>query len=283
MPDFLTILTRWWKPIFGLTAVVAILTAILLAFLPSYYMSMVTALPANSTANDKGSIFNTNIQELYPAIGLPDELDKIVGTASLDTLHIALVNKFNLVDHYNIKRGPHEVFKAVEKLRDNSSVLKSEYGEVKIRVWDQDAQLAADIANQYYEMLQELHQQVQNMGNTVILKKLQDKYKVIKKELTDSQTASSNVNQGDSSLEIAREGKTAAVMNTSMIQQYEQLIAEYSLLIESKPPVLLLVDHARPGYYVDRPRRWPLFCFITFAGFLFGLLLAVSLERRSKA
>jgi len=245
-------------------------------------MSVVTALPANSTANDKGSIFHTNIQELYPAIGSPDELDKIVGTASLDTLYIALVNQYDLVRHYHIKKDLHDVFKAVKELKDNSSVLKSEYGEIKIRVWDQDAQLAADMANRYFEMLQELHQQVQNKSNAVILQKLQEKYRTIRRTLLTGQKLSTDTTGlAAPDFNVAVDSAETTLMNTHILKQYEQLMAEYSLLIESKAPVLLLVDRARPGYYVDRPRRWPLFALVTFAGFLFGLLTAVLLDRRT--
>ena len=36
-------------------------------------------------------------------MGDPDELDRIVGTAQLDTLYLAIADQYNLWDHYKLK------------------------------------------------------------------------------------------------------------------------------------------------------------------------------------
>ncbi|MCW3074062.1 MAG: hypothetical protein JWP69_1131 [Flaviaesturariibacter sp.] len=263
MPDFLTIVGRWWKATLGLMIAVMIVTGVALAFQKKLYVSTVTALPANSVAYDKGNIFNKNIQELYPAIGLADELDRVVGTAKLDTLYLTLVRENNLVEHYDIKPHPHAIYWAMERLKKNSSVAKSEYGELKIKMWDEDPTLAAAMANRFFDDLNALHQHLQSEGNAVVLRRLEEEYNAAK-----IRTDSSNIRTTSSTVIEA--------------QQFENLIQEYRITVAAKPPVLLAVERARPGYYVDRPNRPVVLAVALFAALLLGILLAVILEKRER-
>ncbi|MBD0333389.1 MAG: hypothetical protein ICV66_12115, partial [Chitinophagaceae bacterium] len=158
MPDFLYILRKWWKKILGLAVIAVAFAAILLFLKPKQYLSVTTALPASSFASDKASVFNNNIQELYEAFGTPDDLERIIGTASLDTLYIAASQKFNLPEHYHLKNNNEASYKAALKLKKNSKILKNEYSELKIKVWDTDAGTAAQLANFLLKKLQEIHQ-----------------------------------------------------------------------------------------------------------------------------
>lgn len=264
MPDFFTLFGRGWKAVLGLTISVTAITALVLSLMPGLYLSTVTALPANSIHYDKGSIFNANIQELYSALGTPDELDKVVGTAHLDTLYIALVQEYNLIPHYKIEKQP-ALYKAVAALKKNSSVTKSEYGELKIKIWDEDPNLAAQLANSYFQKLQALHQQLHNESNATILQKLEAVYASMQKNKS-----------------LLPDTTAATFLNRDMERQYRQLLAQYKLMDDVKPPVLLAVETARAGYEVDSPKRGPILAFTAFASFLTGLLLAAFLESRKK-
>jgi hypothetical protein len=99
MPDLSLIISRWWIAILSFTGVVTTVAFLILLVQPREYLSMVTALPASSYATDKARIFNNNIEQLYPSIGTADDLDRVVGTAQLDTLYLALVQDKDLVQH----------------------------------------------------------------------------------------------------------------------------------------------------------------------------------------
>jgi uncharacterized protein involved in exopolysaccharide biosynthesis len=88
MPDINNILNKWWKAITLITLLTTVLAIVIASILPKEYMATATAIPASSYAGDKSKIFNQNIQILYPNIGDADDLDRIVGTAKLDTLYI---------------------------------------------------------------------------------------------------------------------------------------------------------------------------------------------------
>src|SRR6476659_998256 len=100
MPDFIAVFSRWWKRIIAFTILATLVAVSIALVLPPKYLSVATALPASSFAADKSTVFNTNIQELYSALGTADDLDRIIGTAHLDTIYIATVYDLNLAVHY---------------------------------------------------------------------------------------------------------------------------------------------------------------------------------------
>jgi LPS O-antigen subunit length determinant protein (WzzB/FepE family) len=263
MPDLLTVISRWWKAILGLVAVVAAIALFVLLTAQKQYLSAVTALPANSLAFDKGRIFNNSIQELYSSLGTPDELDPIIGTSKLDTLYVAMVKDFNLVNHYSTEKKKYPEYTAVKLLKANSEVAKDEFGQLKIKVWDLDPKTAAALAHGLFERLQALHQHLQNQSNELVLTKLQENYKSLGKDSTNSLFESE-----------ARQDQ---------LREYKKLIAEYTMVNSTKPRVLLLVEDARPDVKPDRPKILLIFIISIVAAFMFGVLLALFLESRKRA
>jgi tetratricopeptide (TPR) repeat protein len=276
MPDLLIILSRWWKFILGLTAGAVILAFIITLLLPKQYLSTATALPANSLVADKARILNANIEALYPEIGLPDELDKLEGTAALDTLFIAVANEFKLDEHYHIHTSDESIDKAVLKLRKNSNISRTGYGELRIKVWDIDRNIAAAMANSFMSKLQALHQHLQNENNLVVLQRLKEAY--ASKEKLFNNYSDSVVKTGAAQELMAAQKATIL----EQLKQYQLAMDQYELAIKTNPPVLLSVEKARPAVWSDRPKIFQILVLTAIAAFLFSFLLAVSFESRNK-
>jgi tetratricopeptide (TPR) repeat protein len=276
MPDLLIILSRWWKFILGLTAGTVILAFIITLLLPKQYLSTATALPANSLVADKARILNVNIEALYPEIGLPDELDKLEGTAALDTLFIAVANEFKLDEHYHIHTSDESIDKAVLKLRKNSNISRTGYGELRIKVWDIDRHIAAAMANSFMSKLQALHQHLQNENNLVVLQRLKEAY--ASKEKLFNSYSDSIVKTGAAQELMAAQKATIL----EQLKQYQFAMDQYELAIKTNPPVLLTVEKARPAVWSDRPKIFQILVLTAIAAFLFSFLLAVSFESRNK-
>ncbi len=272
MPDLISIIERWWKLIAGLTIVNIILAFVLLLFIPKQYLSVATALPASAVSADKSGIFNTNVQELYSSLGSPDDLDKIIGTANLDTLYIALVKE------YNLSGGRKDDINAALALKKNIKVIKSEYGELKIKVWNEDSKLAAALANGLLQKLQQLHQSLQNQNNALTLQKLQETYAAMQNTyLTQGDTSGSKDRSKATMLAIKNKNQQ------DQLNQYEKLIAEYQLVLNTNPPALLIVELARVASKPDKPKIWQTILLTAFVSVVFGLLLAFFLQGRGKA
>jgi tetratricopeptide (TPR) repeat protein len=274
MPDLLTVFSKWWKFILGLAAAAVVIAFLVTLLLPKQYLSTATALPANSLVADKARILNTNIEALYPEVGLPDELDKLEGTAALDTLFIAVANEFKLDEHYGIHASDESMDKAVLKLRKNSHISRTGYGELRVKVWDEDRHTAAAMANSFMNKLQALHQHLQNENNLVVLQRLKEAY--ASKEKLFTNYADSIVNAG-----AAQELKAAQKATLlEQMKQYQLAMDQYELAIKTNPPVLLIVEKARPAIWSDKPRTLQIIILTAIAALLAGFLLAVSLEGR---
>jgi uncharacterized protein involved in exopolysaccharide biosynthesis len=268
MPDIINLVARWWKRILAVMILSLLAVGIITFLKPLQYLSVTTAVPASSFASDKGKIFNENIQALYSTLGTPDDLDIILGTANLDTVYLFVADQFNLFDHYKMKeQGAAARTKAALLLKKNTKVMKSEYGELKVKVWDTDKNLAPQLANAIMDRLQAIHADLQSAGNEATLNGLQAGKKKIQLQ-SDSIT-------GISETVIERK----KVLQTQA-QQYENLIGEFQLMVDSKPPVLIIVEMAKPSAWPDRPRRMQIMIATAVLSFLFALLAALILERR---
>lgn len=274
MPDLLTIISRWWKEILALTLGVTAVALVILLLQPKEYLSVVTALPASGFASDRARIFNENIEQLYPTIGTPDELDPVVGTGKLDTLYLALAAEHNLAGTYAMEEAA--PLKVAHVLKHNSKVEKSEYGELKVKVWDRNPARAAVLANALFDKLQQLHQSLQSQGNALVLQRLQEQYTQLQKGYTGAPD-SARLNGGAAALAAIRQKNLQ-----EQVAQYEKLISEYSLAVQTNPQALLVVERARPALKADRPRIPQVLALTAFASMVFGLLLAAALQSRKR-
>src|SRR3954462_8103878 len=100
MPDMVDLIKKRWKFISFFTLLAVIIALLAVLFSPKKYLSAATALPVNSAVADKGRLFNPNIEILYSDFGSPDELDRMEGTALLDTIYISTAQTLQLSQHY---------------------------------------------------------------------------------------------------------------------------------------------------------------------------------------
>ncbi|HMK25964.1 MAG TPA: hypothetical protein VK483_08050 [Chitinophagaceae bacterium] len=269
MPDIFDLIARWWKRML-VVMVLSLLAVGIITFLkPRQYLSVTTAVPASSYASDKGKIFNENILGLYSALGSSDDLDRIIGTAALDTVYLFVTDQFNLFDHYKMK-GVNARNKAALLLKKNTRVIKSGYGELKVKVWDTDKDLAPQLANAIFDKLHLIHTDLQSAGNEATLKGLQAGKKKIQLQLDSITGVPGSLIERKTILQ-------------AQLQQYEKLISEYQLMVDSKPPVLVVVEKAKPSIRPDRPRRLQIMIATVVLSFLFALLAALVMERKKNS
>jgi len=281
MPDLLLVLTKRWKLIISITILATILALIFSLLSPKKYLSVATALPVNSVTADKARMFNSNIEALYSDFGLPDELDRIEGTAKLDTLYIAASEKFNLSDYYLIKIAGEGMYKAAMRLKKNTRIEHSAYGELKIKTWDHDRNKSAELANFLMQKLQELHQHLQAQIAISTLEKINDQY-ILKQteyiQLTDSLHEQTNKAFASAGNEMM---KSKILSLTSQLQQLDKMRSEYQLAINANSPVLLIVENARAPLWPDKPKVLITVLLTFFAALLSSYLTALFIERRN--
>ena len=273
MPDLFYIFSKWWKQVLLVTVCVTVIATVVSLLLPKQYLSTVTALPANSLTADKSVFFNTNIQHLYSYLGTGDELDKFEGTARLDTLYKAADRDLSLAEHYNLN----EQYKVIKELKKNTKISRTEYGELKIKVWDKDASMAASIANSLFKNLQEIHQNLQTRASKIILERLYNSYDSLRRRPATLEATNYDTS---STLENRNQLIEAASVNTEYISQHTKLINEYRMFVNLNPPTLLLVETASASGKPDKPLIPEIIIVTFFTAFLLSVLIAVFLESR---
>lgn len=245
---------------------------------PAQYLAMATALPANPISADKSSVFGNYVQGLYSPLGAPDDLYKVIGTAQLDTVYLSVTDEFNLADHYKPAVKAEELrYASAMVLKAHSDVIKSEFGELKVKVWDTDKTLAAELANAIMMKLEAIHRNLQNENNTNTLYSLQ-----LGRKRIVLQTDSINALLSNSTQYNAAALTTQKNILQEQVNNYDKLIGEYQLMVDSHPAVLMVVEKARAATSPDKPKRLQILIATAFLGLLFSLLVALVLERRKK-
>ncbi len=277
MPDLFDLIWRWRKQILLLVFTTLIVTTVVVFLVPKRYLSVATALPASSYATDKAWVFSQNLQTLYATIGLPDDLDKIVGTAHLDTVYRYVIAQLDLTDHFGLKKSDvNAVAKAGLILKKHTRVIKSDYGELKVKVWDVDRDLAAGLANAIMEKLQQIHQDVQTVNNSTMLTKINEEYlkkKIDYEELTDSLQHAGNTSTAD----LLNAQKSSLLQQ---VQEFEKLLNQYKLMVDAKPQALIIIEKATPAVAPDQPKPLETIIAATILSLLFGVLTALILNKR---
>jgi len=277
MPDIFYLISKWWKQMLFVVLLAVVVAGVIVFLQPNEYLSVATSLPANSLAADKARIFNKNIESLYPGFGSPDDLDRIIGTARLDTVYFSVTDQFNLFDHYKIS-GENEKarIKAACILKKHTRVIKSDYGELKVKVWDTDKNLAPQLANAIMEELEIIHRHLQGITNKTSYESLQLSQQRLQKEIDSLD---------HHLLETENKNSLSAVRRQVLFDQWqenEKLISEYQLMLENNPPVLMTVEKARPANRPDKPKRLEITIATGLLGLLFAFLSALAIEQRKK-
>jgi hypothetical protein len=280
MPDLFYLVPKWWKQILFIVVLSLIVAYALLYLRPVKYLATTTALPASSYASDKAKIFNENIQLLYPAIGTAEDLDLIVGTGQLDTVYIAVAEQFGLAGHHKTQeKGDAAKRKAALLLKSNTRIIKSDYGELKVKVWDSDKTIAPQLANAILQKLGTMHENMRNESNKAILKALENSRANIQLKI-DSITiflATPEIMAPVQQPYLQRRNALAG-----QLDQYGKLISEYQLMVDNKPPVLVIVEKAREPDWPDKPKKLPVLVATFVLSFLFALLVILVIEKRKE-
>jgi uncharacterized protein involved in exopolysaccharide biosynthesis len=277
MPDLFDIIAQWWKRILVIVLITTAVATVVVLLVPKKYLGVATALPASTYAQDKTGVFSQNMQSLYSALGTPDDLDMIVGTAHLDTVYRAISAQLNLSEHYNIdKANGHPLITTAHLLKERTRVVKSDYGELKVKVWDRDSHWAADLANAIMRKLQQIYQDVQTTNNAAMLSRINAEYDRKKADyqiLADSMQHAS----GTGKAELLNAQKASLLQQ---MMEYEKLLDQYKLMVNARPQALIVVENASPAVKPDEPKTLSIIIGAAVLSLFFGLMAALLLERR---
>lgn len=235
--DFLKRHARFLLAAGSIPALAALAVSLLL---PREYLSKTSLLPANSRFSDRSRFANTEIKELYSAFGSGDDLDRLYATLRSHPVMMHIVDSFNLVGHYRLANKKERAREAaLSEFRENCSILKTEYGEIHVKVWDRDRDLSAQLANAMVSRAERVHQDLYRDYFSSSLQKLESAYAGMKKEAPEGNGA-----RGSDSLAADRQ----------VMSNYLRSISDYRMALLNPPPSLMVLEKAIPSVKHDRPK-----------------------------
>jgi len=234
----------------GSVTIVALVISLLL---PKEYMSQASILPANSKMMDKQRMFSENIQELYSAYGNSEDLDRLFATMRSKEVLNAVADSFNLISHYKLLDAKNGKIKTYKKFQKNIELVKTEYGEIRIRVWDIDSLISANIANAIVS-------KTKDVAEKMFTGFYEQSISRMKKELS---VKSANIQTITDSLMIREAREEMSIIRNRM--------TEYQVSQLNPPPSLFVLEKAEPSPIADKPH----ILFNTMISFLVGLFCSV--------
>ncbi len=138
--------SKKWR-ILGFSLTAALVALIISLLMPEEYLSEASLLPSNSKLMDKQRLFGENIQELYSAYGNSEDLDRLFATMHSSAVINGVSDSLDLVEHFDLTNRKNGKALAQKKLEKNIKMVRSEYGELRLQVWDKSPAMAEQIAN----------------------------------------------------------------------------------------------------------------------------------------
>ena len=182
-------LYKWRKPL-----LIVVLSALfgswffsLPWFITPKYKSTVILFPASTSSISKALLSSqySKGQDLVE-IGEQEQAEQLLQILNSSRIRERIINKFHLMEHYGIDTSAHYKYsKLYKEYEDNISFRRTEFMAVQITVYDEDPQLAADIANGISCLLDTVKNEMQRQRSVKGLHIVEQEYNDLQKELNN--------------------------------------------------------------------------------------------------
>lgn len=157
--EYIEILVRWRRFIIINFIVITTVSVIVSFLLPQWYKATATLLPPKrqdifGTFGTTSSVLRSLTGGGLRGLGQSSQAYNYFAILKSRTASEAVVRKFNLIEVYDISDTSME--KAIKELASNVSFEEEADDYISIEVLDKDPQRAADIANYYVELLNQI-------------------------------------------------------------------------------------------------------------------------------
>lgn len=187
--DALKILMQHSAIIYGFSFAIGVAVTVSSLFLPNYYQASTTFLAASPDQAIPDLALGIGKREAQ-IFGGQGDINRILTVGQSGDLEDYLIEKFNLLEHYEIDPNHKKAqYKVKDELRDHLKIIKTDKDAIQITIEDKDPEWAAHIANATREKIDEISQDILKASQKNLLlsydRKILDKENLLK-NLTDS-------------------------------------------------------------------------------------------------
>lgn len=191
--SLLVVMLKWRKPLAICVLIGSLLSFIFSgpAFITPKFKSSVIFFPTSNNSISKAIMDdNSSDKQDILAFGAEEEAEQMLQILNSDEIRDCIIKKYNLLEHYRI--SPSEEFpqtKLNEILHENIHFSRTEFMSVRIDVLDENAQMAADIANDIAAFCDSIKSRMQGsraFEAQLIMKEACEEKEMLIKKLEDS-------------------------------------------------------------------------------------------------
>jgi len=270
------VLSNKWKQLLLFILASIVVAAISLFLVPKQYKSASILVSANPVLADKAHLSNPQIQTLYSVFGSGDDLERIYGIASMDTVYKQLVDEFNLVDYYELKGSDPKQLrrKAMLELKDDISIQKTDLAQLKISIFTKSPELSANIINRLVAIVKNKEEAIWRDGNEKLLGN-------INRSIDSLQKAYVVLYSKYQGLKIEKLELDILKMNSYLekIQTQEKIAGEIKLAIENNAPAMYVLETAVPAAKFEKPNIPEVLLLTALISFVFGTMALLVYHR----
>jgi uncharacterized protein involved in exopolysaccharide biosynthesis len=234
---FLPILVQYRWKIVLLTGIAGVIAAILCLLLPKEYKASASVVPTNSKLMDKQRMYDNHIQELYGAYGNSDDADRIHAIMLSSNVLNSVADSLSLTNHYNLTGKKNGKYNTIKKLQKQMDITSTEFGEIKLMVWDENPTMALAIT-------QALITQTLHFGKQQLVQFFNQSVQALQQNSIDKQNI---LNKLDAAATDKRK-----VLQDEIVQSNTN-IAAYQLAIINIPPNLIVIDQPTVDAVANKP------------------------------
>jgi len=181
-------LYKWRKPLF-IVMVAAIVGSWFFSlpwFITPKFKSTVILYPAGSSSVSKALLGEKGGKnEDLTAFGEDEQAEQLLQILNSNKIRDKVIWKFNLMKHYGIDSTSKIKFsKLFKEYENNISFRRTEFMAVQISVYDEEPQMAADIANNIASLLDSAKNDMQRQRSVAGFKVVETEYKALQAEVS---------------------------------------------------------------------------------------------------
>ena len=181
------LLVQYRKPLLIILAAAAVMAVVFSApfFITPLYKSTTIIYPTSSNSISKVLISTTYQSEKdIMNIGEDEQTEQMLQVLNSNRVRDKVINRFNLMEHYNIKPDSKYPYTRLNKLYDSRiRFRRTEYNAVKITVLDSDPALSAQMANDIAEIFDSTMNQMQKEVAVEAFRLVEEEYNTLWNEM----------------------------------------------------------------------------------------------------
>jgi capsular polysaccharide biosynthesis protein len=276
---FIKVVLKWRTLILIVTALALVGSIIIALIQPDYYKSTAIFYPKNLGSFDRSYLFgNGERDKIQPIFGGKQDVNRVLSIANSTELINEVINKFHIPEHYGYDTTRiswrYKVYREFDK---NYKTLKSDLDDIELSVWDQDPELASEIANYFVYKINEIYSSILMDRNKNNAKSITDRVLEFEKEMKSVTDSLLEMNDPESP-----KYKALLQVQENLIEEYnhwQTLANQYKAASDYDYKALYIVEQAHPAEKKDRPVRWIIVLSATLIAFFLSLLAALMFEK----